>query len=314
MLKSCRGLLVFFCACFLIPTYRLAAQTIFYGGGSFISNVNADGSGHQSLVNTSAMLYITLDRTASQMYWADTNTLRRANYDGSGQQDILVTTGQAEGLQVDHAADRMYWSERITDRIQRANLDGSNQVTLIPNVREPRGLRIDPINHYIYWVEFQSEKLRRANLDGSGVTDIITSGMTRPFDLALDIVHQTLYWAQLGSDPNNQTTGAIYRANLDGSGILPIATGLTQTAGVDVDPFGGKVYWIDGFTDTIQRAGLDGSNRQIVTKTPESIPQHLVLDVNAIPEPHSLAVFCCATLLLARRRFGGPSRLVTRGF
>lgn len=117
----------------------------------------------------------------------------------------------------------------------------------------------------IYWTIAASgaSRIQRANLDGSQVADLVTTGLSLPGGIALDMAGGKMYWTDWGSD-------AIYRANLDGSNVEPLVTGLdTNPWGITVDGAGGKMYWTMGpiggdREDEIRRANLDGSSAQIL--------------------------------------------------
>ena len=149
----------------------------------------------------------------------------------------------------------------------------------------------------MYWVDRWTSKIQRANLDGSEVTDLVTTGLEEPTDLALDLEGGRMYWSDrltgkiqranldgsriedlvtdtygiwsLALDVEGErmywTQGShtgrkIQRANLDGSGVEDlITTGLFEIAGLSLDLAGGKMYWTDYGTKRIQRANLDGT-------------------------------------------------------
>ena len=64
----------------------------------------------------------------------------------------------------------------------------------------------------MYWTDYGTEKIQRANLDGSNVEDLITTGLTSPFGIALDVGRGKMYWT-------DEYTVKIQRANLDGSNV-----------------------------------------------------------------------------------------------
>ena len=39
----------------------------------------------------------------------------------------------------------------------------------------------------MYWTDEETGKIQRANLDGSGVEDLVASGLSNPFGIALDV-------------------------------------------------------------------------------------------------------------------------------
>src|ERR1043165_6077707 len=67
----------------------------------FIKRMNTDGTGLTTLVNAGGGIRgLSLDLSGGKMYWADVNdlVLRRANLNGSGQEDILHLSGSGEDL------------------------------------------------------------------------------------------------------------------------------------------------------------------------------------------------------------------------
>ena len=134
----------------------------------------------------------------------------------------------------------------------------------------PKVLVVDPDSPPIYWTDWGTDKIQRVNLDGSNVEDLVT-GLTHPWDIALDIAGGKMYWADSGTDK-------IQRANLDGSNVEDLVTGLTHPRGIALDIAGGKMYWPDWDTDKIQRANLDGSNVEDLV-TGLTRPEDIALDI-----------------------------------
>ncbi len=135
----------------------------------------------------------------------------------------------------------------------------------------------------MYWIDFVTSKIQRANLDGSNVEDLITTGLTTPYDIALDVGRGKMYWTNVDIDGR---TDKIQRANLDGSNVEDlITTGLIGPLGIALDVGRGKMYWTNvdfdggGRTSKIQRANLDGSNVEDLITTGLSGPFGIALDV-----------------------------------
>ncbi len=137
----------------------------------------------------------------------------------------------------------------------------------------------------VYWTDGGNNKIQRANLDGSNVEDLITSGLTKPLGIALDVPGGKMYWVESGKTDAPQVPAKVKRANLDGSGAEDlIATGLSNPFGIALDVAGGKMYWTDDGSKKIQRADLDGSNVETLVNTGTgqpftSDPLGLALDV-----------------------------------
>ncbi|HEU5004917.1 MAG TPA: DUF5050 domain-containing protein [Candidatus Saccharimonadales bacterium] len=190
------------------------------------------------------------------IYWinAPTNSIGRANIDGTGVNTSFITgISGAVGLAVDNTY--IYWSTGTA--IGRANLDGTGAngsfITGLSGV--PQNIVVN--TNYIYWGEYNGDTVARANIDGTGVNQSFISGVVGEHitDVAIDSSH--IYWT------NSHSLG---RANLDGTGannsLVAIAVGTPQ--GITVTPT--FLYWTNS-SGTIGRASLDGtgSNSNFIT-------------------------------------------------
>ena len=81
----------------------------------------------------------------------------------------------------------------------------------------------------MYWTDEYPQKIQRANLDGSQAEDLITTGLSDPFGIVLDVERGKMYWA-------DRRPAKIQRANLDGSQAEDlITTGLRSPWGIALD-------------------------------------------------------------------------------
>ncbi len=211
-----------------------------------------------------------------KIYWIGSGRIGRASLDGSGAKVVLSGISQPEGIVVDLAAGKAYWTAQGNSfgdgTIQRADLDGSNVETLISGLGGPSSIALDTRASKMYWRE--AALIRRADLDGSDVEDLMSTESGSE-GVAVDPLAGKLYW------PGDVTVGAvvrqaIWRANLDGTSGEPIVTeGLDVVEDIALDLVGGKVYWVDAGLSRIQRANLDGTD---------------VEDVLVVHSPRMLAV------------------------
>ena len=121
--------------------------------------------------------------------WEELSPGRRADLDGSNLQD-LVTCGLSSpnGLALDVAGGKIYWTDRGTDKIQRAGLNVSNLQDLVTSgLSSPTRLDLDAAGGKIYWTDEETDKLQRENLDGTGIEDLLTGsdGLVDPSGIAL---------------------------------------------------------------------------------------------------------------------------------
>ena len=158
---------------------------------------------------------------------------------------------------------------------------------------------------------------RGQDLDGSNVEDLVTTGVSAPLGLALDVAAGKLYWVDPGEEKiqrsdldgsnvedlittglglpyrlaldvaggkmywTDQGTNKIQRADLDGSNVEDVITLLLAPASLALDLAAGKLYWVDARADKIQRSDLDGSNVEDLITTRLGLPYRLALDVAA---------------------------------
>lgn len=192
-----------------------------------IRRANLDGSGVQNLLMAGGSPHsIALDLLRGQVYWTETsgNRIRRADLDGGNVQ--MVVSGGVDGLTVDPAGGKVYFTQG--SQIRRAHLDGSANELLF-TLSTPHGLALDVPNGKIYWTDFGSDRIERGNMDGSGPIDtLVSSGLSLPVEISLDVTGDKMYWTDL-------STKKVQRANLNGSIVEDVLTGLTNPFGISLD-------------------------------------------------------------------------------
>lgn len=288
-------------ACLMIVALTLTspaiAQSIYWTTGSdALLRGSTDGTSRELLLDTGFGLAtgLAINQRDQQLYWVEsipTDVIRRASLDGSNVEDLVSLSNDPAGIDLDLASNKMYWTERFSNRVQRANLDGTDVETVVMDAVEPRGLRIDAVNDHIYWVELGTNRLRRSNLDGSDVVDIITSGMNRPFDVELDVDRQLIYWSELGG--SSRSTGSIYLTDFDGTNPQVIASGLSQPSSIELDEASQQLWFAHGLNFSIDVIDLaSGNSRTVFSQV--GIPQYIV--VETIPEPRATTLLVLGAL------------------
>jgi DNA-binding beta-propeller fold protein YncE len=209
-----------------------------------------------------------------------------ANPDGSDLKTIVVEGRKLpDGLVVDGAAGRMYWTNmgnlKANDgSIFRSDLDGKNITTVVPpgGTFTPKQLQLEKKSGKLYWCDREGMRVMRANLDGSNIETLVdtSQGDPRPgpdlgkwcVGIAVDAAGGKFYWTQKGSD--NAGEGRVFRANIElPAGQTPanrrdielLYDNLPEPIDLDIDPTTRTLYWTDRGDpprgNTVNRAPLD---------------------------------------------------------
>ena len=218
-------------------------------GDSITLSATVRNSGTGSSASTTLRYYRSSDATITS---DDTEV---GSSDAVGGLDASGTSAQSSGLTVPSTSGTHYFGACVDDVSGETDTDNNCSA----------GVSVT-VSRKMYWTDVLTDKIQRANLDGSNVEDLITTGLERTLDIALDVASGKMYWTDYGT----ATTGKIQRANLDGSGVEDLIT--TETMGLDyptpgqiypvgiaLDVASEKMYWIEGGWGFIHRANLDGS-------------------------------------------------------
>jgi hypothetical protein len=151
--------------------------------GNKIRRSNLDGTNEEILISfvpagSENLRGIAVNASGGKMYWADfgRGMIRRANLNGTSQQDLVTGLNGPVGVALDIGGGRIYWTEANGNTIKRANLDGTSPGTLLTGLATPEYLTLDVANNKLYWTELGTTgngKIRKANLDGTSPTTIL---------------------------------------------------------------------------------------------------------------------------------------------
>lgn len=125
----------------------------------------------------------------------------------------------------------------------------------------------------IYWTDIGRSIICRASINGSNQETIINSNIIFPAGLAFDWVTNKLYWTDSG-------TNRIEVCTVDGKKrVLLIWQNMAKPRDIIVNSVEGIMFWSDwGPKPFIERAEMDGSNRQTIVNTGLQWPNGLAID------------------------------------
>jgi len=130
-----------------------------------------------------------------KMYWfssrgpqhdsSGSGRIQRANFDGSGLEDVLLGSQQIFITSLAIKDNKIYIANSVRDKIHTVNLDGSGVSDLITGIESPSHIYIDSPQNKIYWADISTAAdIYRANLNGSNVEMIIDLS-SRPGDIVV---------------------------------------------------------------------------------------------------------------------------------
>jgi low-density lipoprotein receptor class B len=193
--------------------------------------------------------------------------IERAGFDGAGLEVLqFQPVGFADGLALDPAAGRMYWTDTNASVIWSANMNGSEAGIVLDDFgAEPLGIALDVGAHKMYWTD--SAGVKRANLNGTEA-ELVSKGPARGF-IALDPAAGRMYWA-------DYPTGTLKTAAMSPEApITNVVSKQPSPFGVALDSAAGKLYWLQlnlekrkTEKNAIRRANLDGSEIETLIERP----------------------------------------------
>jgi hypothetical protein len=184
--------------------------------------------------------------------------VRRSEMDGGNIQTLVAAQKTAQGIKFDLPTEQLFWAG--DQRIMRATVKGA-KLTVVHDCASGScasvfGLALDSTNQQVYWVDQAGKAIMRVDYSGANETPLV-AGLSKPWDIDLDLMHGKMYWVDEGSKSVN-------RANLNGSGVevvLAYALGapVQQAYAIAVDAANSLLYWFDNKTQIIYRATLTGT-------------------------------------------------------
>ncbi len=207
---------------------------------------------------------------APLIIWADSSdkAVKYSALDGTGITTVVTRAEQVTAVGYNPNTGKVYWAEYETGNIYRANLDGSSVELIISEgafIRTFGRIAVDTINSKIYFCNYDAGLIRSANLDGSGVATV-KSGISAPFDLALDAAGGVIYYTIAG-------TGRVAKVNTNGTGSADLITGGPATPGnIAIDVANNRMYVTESGAHKVFSATLTGTGKTYIISTGLDFP------------------------------------------
>ncbi|KTF71223.1 hypothetical protein cypCar_00045079, partial [Cyprinus carpio] len=125
------------------------------------------------------------------LMFTNRHEIRRIDLVKRDYTQVVPTQKNAVAIDINVAANRMYWCDRFQHKIYSAYIheasDPSRHVTLIDShLHSPEGLALDWVQHNLYWTDSGDRTISVASADGSRRRVLISTDLSEPRAIAVD--------------------------------------------------------------------------------------------------------------------------------
>lgn len=162
-------------------------------------------------------------------------------------------------------------------RNSRAPIDEGNMKSVVLRNRlvTSDGLAVDWIYNHIYFTDTKNCTIELVTVDGNMGMVLIQDELKIPRSIAVNPLAGFMYWTDWGDEPK------IERAGMDGTHRQAIVTqDVKWPNGLTLDLVKERVYWADAKLNMISSCNYDGSGRNVV-----------LFSIDTLRHPFSITVF-----------------------
>ncbi|XP_022533536.2 low-density lipoprotein receptor-related protein 8 isoform X1 [Astyanax mexicanus] len=214
------------------------------------------------------------------LMFTNRHEIRRIDLVKRDYTQVVPTQKNAVAMDVDVAANRMFWCDRFHRKIYSAYIheasDPSRHVTLIDSeLHSPEGLALDWVQHNLYWTDSGDRSISVASADGSRRRVLIDTELSEPRAIAVDPEQGFMFWSDWGMRPK------IEKAGMNGvDRQVLVSEGIEWPNGITLDVVGKRLYWVDSKLHLISSVDFNGAQRRVILSSNERLGH-----------PYALAVF-----------------------
>uniref|UniRef100_A0A671PID8 Low-density lipoprotein receptor-related protein 8-like n=1 Tax=Sinocyclocheilus anshuiensis TaxID=1608454 RepID=A0A671PID8_9TELE len=214
------------------------------------------------------------------LMFTNRHEIRRIDLVKRDYTQVVPTQKNAVAIDIDVAANRMYWCDRFQHKLYSAYIheasDPSRRVTLIDSdLHSPEGLALDWVQHNLYWTDSGDRTISVASADGSRRRVLISTDLSEPRAIAVDPERGFMYWSDWG------TRARIEKAGMNGvDRQVLVSEDIEWPNGITLDVVGKRLYWVDSKLHLICSVDLNGAHRRVILSSSERLGH-----------PYALAVF-----------------------
>ncbi|KAG8234142.1 hypothetical protein J437_LFUL007508, partial [Ladona fulva] len=157
--------------------------------------------------------------------------------------------------------------------IRQVSLNNIKYTAILKGLQNAIALDYHHEQGLLFWSDVSLDVIKRANINGTGTVDVIRWGLESPGGVAVDWIHGLLFWTDSGARRVEVST-------LDGGvRYVVAASDLDKPRAIALHPGQALLFWTDwGPNPKIERAEMDGSNRQSIIKESVFWPNGLTVD------------------------------------
>jgi DNA-binding beta-propeller fold protein YncE len=195
--------------------------------------------------------------SADSIFWSSytaTGAIRTGPLGGGTAQPFLPGQSSPQGVALDPAGNRIFWTNYGGNTINVANLDGSGARPLFTETK-PTGIAFDPATQKLYWTVYPNDSsgaVRVGNADGSGTPSSVVPSAPSAQNVVIDPGAGKLYWSSYAGF-------IIWSANLNGTGATPLFSGENYPTGLAIDTATNTLYWTNEFAGKIRSGNTTGT-------------------------------------------------------